>query len=69
MMPEKMIDLYICIAFHYESTIDRLVGKGLVDKDFVDSHRKNFYDSLDEEKLWASQKIRACLKNKYCTNR
>ena len=59
MTPEEMSNLYIRIAFHYESTIDRLVGKGLLDKDFVDSHRKTFYDSLDEEKLRASQKIRS----------
>ena len=58
MTQEEMSDLYIRIAFHYESTIDRLVGKGLLDKDFVDSHRKTFYDSLDEEKLRTSQKIR-----------
>lgn len=31
MTPEEMSDLYIRIAFHYESTIDRLVGKGLSD--------------------------------------
>lgn len=59
MMPEEMSDLYIRIAFHYESTIDRLTEKGLLDQDFVDSHRKTFYDSLDEEKLRASQKIRS----------
>ena len=59
MTPEEMSDLYIRIAFHYESTIDRLVGKGLLDKDVVDTHRKTFYDSLDEEKLRASQKIRS----------
>ena len=59
MTPEEMSDLYIRIAFHYESTIDRLVGKGLLDKDFVDGHRKTFYDSLDEEKLRASQRIRS----------
>ena len=59
MTPEEMSDLYIRIAFHYESTINRLAGKGLLDKDFVDSHRKTFYDSLDEEKLRASQKIRS----------
>ena len=40
MTPEEMSDLYIRIAFHYESTIDRLVGKGLLDKDVVDSHRQ-----------------------------
>ena len=50
-------DLYIRIAFHYESTVDRLLGKGLLDKDSVDYHRKTFYDSLDEEKLRTSQTI------------
>jgi hypothetical protein len=59
MTPEEMSDLYIRIAFHYESTIDRLLGKRLLDKDFVDNHRKIFYDSLNEEKLRASQKIRS----------
>ena len=59
MMSEEVSDPYICIAFHYESTIDRLVEKGLLDKDFVDSYRKTFYDSLDEEKLRVSQKIRS----------
>ena len=59
MTPEEMSDLYIRIAFHYESTVDRLAGKGLLDQDFVDSHRKTFYDSLNEEKLRASQKIRS----------
>ena len=57
MTPEEMSDLYIRIAFHYESTVDRLLGKGLIDKDFADYHRKTFYDSLDEEKLRTSQKI------------
>ena len=56
---EEMSDLYIRIAFHYESTIDRLVGRGLLDKDFVDNHRKTFYDLLDEEKLRTAQKIRS----------
>ena len=54
---EEMSDLYIRIAFHYESTVDRLLGKGLIDRDFADYHRKTFYDSLDEEKLRTSQKI------------
>ena len=57
MTPEEMSDLYIRIAFHYESTVDRLLGKGLIDKDFADYHRKTFYDSLDKEKLRTSQKI------------
>lgn len=57
MTPEEMSDLYIRIAFHYESIIDRLAGNGLLDKDFVDNHRKTFYDSLNEEKLKALQNI------------
>ena len=57
MTPEEMSDLYLRIAFHYESTVDRLLGKGLLDKDSVDYHRKTFYDSLDEEKLRTSQTI------------
>ena len=57
MTPEEMSDLYLRIAFHYESTVDRLLGKGLIDKDFADYHRKTFYDSLDKEKLRTSQKI------------
>ena len=54
MTPEEMSDLYIRIAFHYESTVDRLLGKGLIDKDFADYHRTTFSDSLDEEKLQIS---------------
>ena len=57
MTSEEMSDLYIRIAFHYESTVDRLLRKGLLDKDSVDYHRKTFYDSLDEEKLRTSQTI------------
>ena len=59
MTPEEMNDLYIRIAFHYESAIDQLVGKGLLDKDFADTHRKTFYDSLDKEKLRTTQRIRS----------
>ena len=42
MTPEEMSDLYIRVAFHYESTVDRLLGKGLIDKDFADYHKKTF---------------------------
>ena len=56
MMPEEM-SVYIRVAFHYESTVDRLLGKGLLNKDFAEYHRKTFYDSLNEEKLRTFQKI------------
>ena len=57
MTPEELSDLYIRIAFQYESALNQLVDKGLVDKDLVDKTRKTFYDSLDEEKLRTSQKV------------
>ena len=58
MTSEEIGELYIRIAFQYESALDQLIGKGLIDKDFADKHKKAFYDSLDEEKLRTSQKIR-----------
>lgn len=59
MTSEEIGELYIRIAFQYESALDQLIGKGLIDKDFADKHKKAFYDSLDEEKLRTSQKIRS----------
>lgn len=56
---EELSNLYIRIAFQYESALNQLVDKGLVDKDLADTTRKTFYDSLDEEKLRTSQKIRS----------
>lgn len=57
MTVEEVSNLYIRIAFQYESALNQLVDKGLVDKDLADKSRKTFYDSLDEEKLRISQKI------------
>jgi len=59
MTEEEIRKLYIRIAFQYESALDQLVGKGLVDKGFADKHKETFYSSLDEEKLRTSQKIRS----------
>ncbi len=59
MTMEETNELYIRIAFQYESALDRLISKGLIDRDFADKHRNAFYDSLDEEKLRTSQKIRS----------
>ena len=59
MTSEEIGELYIRIAFQYESALDQLVGKGLIDKDFADKHKMAFYDSLDEERLRTSQKIRS----------
>ncbi len=59
MTEEEISKLYIRIAFQYESALDRLVDKGLVDKGFADKYKETFYNSLDEEKLRTSQKIRS----------
>lgn len=59
MTSEEIGELYIRIAFQYESALDQLISKGLIDKNFADKHKKAFYDSLDEEKLRPSQKIRS----------
>ncbi len=59
MTSEECSEPYIRIAFQYKSALDQLVGKGLIDKDFADKHKMAFYDSLDEERLRTSQKIRS----------
>lgn len=46
MTEEEVSELYIRLAFHYESTIARLLDKKLIDQDFVDRHRKSFYVGL-----------------------
>ena len=58
MTEEEIGNLYIRIAFQYESAIGQLLDKKIIDQDLVDRHRKAFYDSLDEEKLRTSQKIK-----------
>ena len=50
---------FIRITFQYESALEQLVDKGLLDKDFADKSRQTFYSALDEEKLRTAQKIRS----------
>lgn len=58
-MAEKDIsELYVRLAFQYESAIDALLTKGLIDMDLATTAKEKFYDSLDQEKLRTSQKIR-----------
>ena len=57
MTTEEISNLYIRIAFQYESALEQLVDKGLVDKDFADKSKQTFYNAL-EEKLRTDQKIR-----------
>ena len=58
-MTEKEIsELYVRLAFQYESAIDTLLTKGLIDTDLATTAKEKFYDSLNEEKLWTAGKIR-----------
>lgn len=58
-MTEKEIsELYIRLAFQYESAIDTLLTKELIDTDTATVAKEKFYNSLDEEKLRTSKKVR-----------
>ena len=58
-MNEKEIrECYIRLAFQYESTIDALLSKGLVDMEAAVAAKERFYNALNEEKLQATQKIK-----------
>ncbi len=58
-MTEKEIsELFIRLAFQYESAIDTLLAKRLIDTDLATEAKEKFYDSLNEEKLQTSQKVR-----------
>ena len=58
-MTEKEISvLYVRLAFQYESAIDTLLTKRLIDTDLATAAKEKFYDSLNEEKLRTFQKIR-----------
>ena len=59
MTSKEISNLYIRIVFQYESALNQLVDKGLVDKDLADKSRQAFYSPLDEEKLQTTQKIRS----------
>jgi len=51
-------ELYTRLAFQYESSIDSLLARQIIDADLATTSRKKFYDSLNEEKLRTSKKIR-----------
>ena len=57
MKEEEISELYIRLAFYYESAIDMLLAKGLIDTDIATTHKEKFYDTLDEEKLRTYKKI------------
>ena len=58
-MTEKEIGkLYARLAFQYEFSIDSLLARWIIDIDLATTSREKFYDSLNEEKLRTSKKIR-----------
>jgi len=58
MTEEEISELYTRLAFQYESAIDVLLAKGLIDASLATATKGKFYDSLNEEQLKDIQKIR-----------
>ena len=58
MTKEEISELYTRLAFQYESSIDALLAKRLIDTDLATATKEKFYDSLNEVKLQTSKKIR-----------
>lgn len=62
-MAEKEIsELYVRLAFQYESAIDNLLTKGLIDTGLATAVKKEFYNSLNEEKLRTFKKSGTIMK-------
>lgn len=62
-MTEKEVsELYIRLAFQYESAIDILLTKRLIDTELATATKEKFYNTLDEEKLRSSKKSRTTMK-------
>jgi hypothetical protein len=58
-MTEKEIgELYARLAFQYESSIDSLLSRRIIDIDLATTSREKLYDSLNEEKLRTSKRIK-----------
>ena len=58
MNENELRDRYIRLSFQYESAIDALLTKGLVDIEAASAAKERFYDTLNEEKLRTAQKIK-----------
>ena len=55
MNENELHERYIRLAFQYESAIDALLARGLVDEEAADAAKERFYDTLNEEKLRTTQ--------------
>lgn len=57
MTEEDISKLYARLALQFDALMSTLVMKNLIDTDFVPGIRKDFYDSLNEEKLREYKRI------------
>lgn len=51
MTEEEVSKLYARLALQYEAVLGTLISKHLICEDFVPGIRKDFYDTLNEDKL------------------
>ncbi len=58
MTEEEISELYTRLAFQYESAIDTLLAKGLIDTELAIATKEKFYNSLNEEKLQTGKKVK-----------
>ena len=58
MNENELRESYIRLAFQYESAIDALLTKGLIDMEAASAAKEKFYYTLNEERLRATQEIR-----------
>lgn len=58
MTKEEIRELYTRLAFQYEASIDSLLARRFIDTDLATTSREKFYNSLNEEKLRTTKKIR-----------
>lgn len=56
MTKKEVGEFYTRLVFQYESLIDSLLARRIIDADLATASREKFYDSLDEEKLRTSKK-------------
>ena len=60
MNENELHERYIRLAFQYESAIDALLARGLVDEEAADAAKERFYDTLNEEKLRTTSAFSSC---------
>ena len=62
----ELYERYIRLAFQYESAIEAFLTRGLVDVESANAAKEKFYDTLNEEKQRAAQKIWTIMKPSAC---